>query len=123
MNLNHEEIWKGHKERINETPSKEQLNMIKFVGKGYKLSDGSMVHYIGGVYGLNGDFFLMSNIGEIRLLLDFSLVSRGRKKCIKIRKFMLIDEGIEKDLWVAQNSSFKLVGNYYEKIEEDKNGK
>lgn len=114
---NFKEIMKKHDEDINKVPSEEQLDMIKFVGKGFRLSDGSIVHYIGGVYGLNGDFFLMSPKGEILLILDFTLCQQGRKKSIDLSRFMLVDEGVDKEQWEQLNyNSFKKEDNYYVKL-------
>lgn len=52
------------------------------------LSDGSAIHLIG------GDYFLIKNTGEIKLLLQFTINEHKRRRWIEIKKFILVDKGI-----------------------------
>lgn len=93
---------------MKESTKEELEKMIKLVGRKLRLSDSSAIHYIG------GDFFLITSRGEIKILLEFELIWQGKKRWVEVKRFMLVDEGIDKDRWVQANSNFKKVGEYYE---------
>jgi len=71
-----------------------EVKMRELIGKEFKLSDKSVITFIGGDY--LGDYFLIFPNGKILLLLDFKIVQQGKKKWVEIKKFLLVDEGINK---------------------------
>ena len=116
--------WEKHRDDINKKPSNQQLDMIEAVNTELKLSDGSRIEYIGGIYGLNGDFFLMFPTGEVKLLLNFKLKISRKKKWVEIDRFMLVDEGYRKNHsgWRLRHKEFRLdtkskcKGQIYDRI-------
>ena len=111
--------------KIMESTQEEKINLIKRLGtKGFKLVDSSRLHYIGGIHGMDGDFFLMFPTGEIRLILSWELFKQGKNRRVEVYRFMLIDVGLNRDItqWLNENQDFKLVDGFYEKLNcEDTN--
>lgn len=70
------------------TDEKHNERMRKRVGAGMKLSDGFKLCWVG------GDFFLISRIGDIKLLLCWELHQHGRRRWVKLIRYIHVDEGI-----------------------------
>lgn len=61
--------------------------MLKKIGRGLFLNDGSKLFY------MSGDCFICYPNGRFELLLEFDLIENSSGKSIKIKKSLLCDGG------------------------------